>query len=483
LAGSEDGREDIDSLMASIYLRIAGDQNNKWVTRFKNSGFQPSGYPQGHWNINYGLLDIHRRNDWLLTIRGHNRYFTTHEAYPGANMYGRYLSYGFLEVTWPQSENNRGSSFKDEGWDWNNIPGTTSLHLPIEKLRANILNVDDFSGVEEMLISDQVFAGGTNWNHQDGVFAMKLHGHDKYDMGSFWANKSWFMFDSIIVCLGSDISNSISQYRTQTTLFQNVLDSKSEEFDIDGQVNNGWPYEQTWRDGQEVSIVDNRHIGYYIPDAENLIFIGREQQSRDQKDQRDTKGNVATLVWDHGKAPVKKGYEYAMLPGTTPVAMAELVKTMKSDHTVYQVLRKDSLVHALYYAPKKMTALALFNHNLGQSDSLILSNNRPALVMYRMQNDTLSMSVTDPDLEFYSGPDDSPVDENGRRKEVSIYSRKWYKTPSQPSVLDFSLKGKWKLISDDNRMQLTYLVDGNTQVSIPCEYGLASRVELAKKDD
>jgi len=103
--------------------------------------------------------------------------------------------------------------------------------------------------------------------------------------------------------------------------------------------------------------------------------------------------------------------------------------------------------------------------------------------MYRMQNDTLSMSVTDPDLEFYSGPDDSPVDENGRRKEVSIYSRKWYKTPSQPSVLDFSLKGKWKLISDDNRMQLTYLVDGNTQVSIPCEYGLASRVELAKKDD
>jgi len=36
--------------------------------------------------------------------------------------------------------------------------------------------------------------------------------------------------------------------------------------------------------------------------------------------------------------------------------------------------------------------------------------------MYRMQNDTLSMSVTDPDLEFYSGPDDSPVDENAEER-------------------------------------------------------------------
>ena len=217
LAGTPDGKDSIDRQMAGIYRKIAQDKTDKWDREFKAMGIEPAPYPHGHWDINYGLLSIHRRSDWLLTVRGHNRYFTTHESYPGANMYGRYLTYGHLEVTFPQTAKEDGSNFKDEGWDWNNIPGTTTLHVPLDKLRANILNVDDFSGVEEMLLSDEIFAGGTNFNQWQGLFAMKLHGHDKYDMGSFRANKSWFMFDSLVVCLGSNITNTISGYSTQTT--------------------------------------------------------------------------------------------------------------------------------------------------------------------------------------------------------------------------------------------------------------------------
>jgi chondroitin-sulfate-ABC endolyase/exolyase len=183
------GPQLFDTTMAAIYLQISSeDDNTSFAKDFIAKGIVPANFSHGHWDINYGLLSIHRRDNWLLTVRGHNRYFISHESYPGANMYGRYLTYGALELFYPNNTENKGSYFKDEGWDWNDIPGTTTLHVPLEKLRANVINADDYSGVEEMLLTDEVFAGGTHLGNQ-GIYAMQLHGNDKYDMGSFYANK------------------------------------------------------------------------------------------------------------------------------------------------------------------------------------------------------------------------------------------------------------------------------------------------------
>lgn len=143
--------------MASIYLKILGNKKDAWTAEFGKAGIEPAPYPHGHWDLNYGLLDIHRRADWLLTVKGHSRYIVANESYPAANIFGRYSSYGQLEVNFPQTLTNDGNSFKDGGWDWNNIPGTTTLHVPIDRLRAQIINADDFSGVEEMLLTDEVF--------------------------------------------------------------------------------------------------------------------------------------------------------------------------------------------------------------------------------------------------------------------------------------------------------------------------------------
>ena len=53
----------------------------------------------------------------------------------------------------------------------------------------------------------------------EGVFAMKLHENEKYN-GSLRARKSWFVFGSRIICLGSDIESDLPVH---TTLFQNAL--------------------------------------------------------------------------------------------------------------------------------------------------------------------------------------------------------------------------------------------------------------------
>src|SRR5699024_2405182 len=102
----------------------------------------------------------------------------------------------------------------EKGWDWNRWPGTTTKHLPLDKLKAE--------SPTEMLLTDEAYAGGLNIQKENGMYAMKLHENPKYDE-SFKARKSVFMFDNRIIALGSDIEDADSEYNTETTLFQNHL--------------------------------------------------------------------------------------------------------------------------------------------------------------------------------------------------------------------------------------------------------------------
>lgn len=480
MAGTPDGSSKIDTLMAAVYLKLNENRSSNLVGTFKKMGINPVGYTSGHWNLNYGLFDIHRREDWLLTIRGHNRYFISNESYPGANMYGRYIAYGQLEVRFPETKTNDGSNFRDEGWDWNNIPGTTTLHQPLNKLRANIINADDFSGIEEMLISDERFAGGTTFEKQ-GMFAMKIHGHDKYDMGSFRATKSWFMFDNLVVCLGSGIRNTIKEYPTQTTLFQNYLQQPADAIGVNGKEVTAFPYTAKGTSGKIFTIVDHRNIGYYIPDGKSVLLTKATQKSRDQKDIRETTGNFAKLIIEHGKAPVNEEYEYAMRVKTDQKEMEGMASVMNSEKPLYSVLQKDSIAHIVCYNAEQLTAMAIFNSNAKLSDALILNNSAPCLLMYKKGGDELQMSVTDPDLAFYEGPDDSPLTADGKRKEVSIYSRSWYRSPSKPSTIKMLIKGSWGVKSLSDRFQANVQPDGNTMLSIECADGLTSKIELIKQ--
>ena len=425
------------------------------------------------------MLAIHRRADWLLTVKGHNRYIVSHESYPGANVFGRYSSYGQTEVLLPQVGADNGNSFKDEGWDWNNLPGTTTLHVPIDELRANIVNADDFSGVEEMLLSDEIFAGGTNVDDLDGMFAMKLHGSDKYDLGSFRAIKSWFMFDDLVVALGSNITNDRKDRATQTTLFQNVLSDKNAAFYVNDVVSSAFPFEENWSDKNNVTILDDRQIGYYIPDGSRLVFAKKEQVSRNQKDLADTKGNVAKLIIDHGNAPTHNDYHYAMLLKTNANRLAEFKRKMIGKTPTYKVLQQDSLVHKLWYAPKNITAQAIFKASESLNDSLLVTTDKACLIMYKKENSGFNISVTDPDLGFYAGPDDTQILSDGKRKEESIYSKSWYGKPAQPSIVTVVVKGVWQVSSDGDGVTAT-TVNGNTKLTIPCKYGIASKFKLVR---
>lgn len=274
LAGSPDGKAEYDSEMASSYLRLisnSGVENDapEYMPKVSNAeerkaaklliekGFRPEPDPQGNIAMGYGCISVQRRSNWSAVARGHSRYLWAAEHYLGANLYGRYLAHGSLQILTAapgQTVTPATSGWQQEGFDWNRIPGVTSIHLPLEQLQAKVLNVDRYSGMEEMLYSDEAFAGGLSQQKMNGNFGMKLHEHDKYN-GSHRARKSYHFIDGMIVCLGSDIENTNTEFPTETTIFQLAVTDKA-----------GHDY---WRNyqGDKKVWVDHLGTGYYVPTA------------------------------------------------------------------------------------------------------------------------------------------------------------------------------------------------------------------------
>ena len=236
-AGSPDGTSAIDRELAEAYLRL--DADGRWSRQFTEAGFTAEDSPTGCHSYPFNCSLTYRQDDWSVTIAGHSRYLWSAEIYNGANHYGRYLTHGSMQILADGSPEISclGSGYQVAGWDWCHIPGATAAEIPMEAMKADVRNVDEFSGYEEMLLSDEWFAGGVTHKGNAGAYAMILHEHDKYN-GSLRARKSYFAFDNRVIALGSDLENFLPGSSLHTTLFQNVLNDPQR--DITG-VNGGIP--------------------------------------------------------------------------------------------------------------------------------------------------------------------------------------------------------------------------------------------------
>jgi len=470
LAGSPDRKQDIDTDMANAYLRLteAPYKCNKREESFRNlfsaKGFSPEQDPEGNKAMGYACVSIQRRNNWSAVARGHSRYLWAAEHYRGANLFGRYLAHGSLQImTAPQGEEVSSTSggWQEEGFDWGRIPGTTAIHLPVDQLEANILNVDVFSGYEEMLYSDEAFAGGISQEHRNGAFGMKLHEHDKYN-GSHRARKSFHFFDGVIVCLGSDIENTNNEYPTETTIFQlAVKDDAGHNYWKDYQGNGKY-----W--------IDHIGTGYYVPVAAKFEK-NFPQYSRKQNTGEKTEGDWVSLTVDHGKAPKGGSYEYAILPQTTQTEISSFAKKPS-----YKVLQKDRNAHIVRDLKSNTTSYILFETPDVLPKGLIQKVDTSCLIMLREHKQEAVLTVCQPDLALYRGPSDDIYDEQGKRIERSIYSRPWIGNPSQSIPVRIELKGKWEI--DETPECKTVSSDTKkTVLEFTCTDAASMEVKLHKK--
>ena len=482
MAGTSDGKEAYDESMAAAYLRLISDtpadaqepdympkvsnaQERKIAKQLMKQGFRAEEDPEGNLALGYGCVSVQRRDNWSAVVRGHSRYLWAAEHYLGHNLFGRYLAHGSMQILTAapgQTVTPATSGWKQEGFDWNRIPGATYIHLPLDLLKAKVMNVDTFSGMEEMLYSDEAFAGGLSQQQENGNFGMKLHEHDKYN-GTHRARKSYHFIGGTIVCLGTDIENDNADYPTETTIFQlAVNDAAGQEYWKNYQGNgNVW--------------MDHLNTGYYVP-VKASFEKNFPQRSRLQNSGKDTKGDWVSLVVNHGKAPKGGSYEYAVLPQTDAATMKAFAKKPG-----YKVLKQDRDAHIVQVPAEGICSYVLFETPQATLPGGLLQRTDTAcLVMVQKEaSDKYLLTVAQPDLALYRGDSDEALDENGKRIERSIYSRPWINNESGEIPVTVTLKGRWtveetpycKLVSADKKQ---------TVLCFTCKDGASFEVELKK---
>lgn len=443
------GERGIDKELAEAYLRLS--PQGKSVEKFKGMGFKEEAAPKGSWTMNMGSLQLHRRKEWLAGVKGYSRYLVGNETYIKNNLYGRYMSYGAFQIL---ESSLKESGYVQEGWDWKHFPGTTAINVPFEKLKSSISQVDTKSGVEEMLLSDETYSGGNSLNG-NGMFAMKLHEHPKYN-GTHKARKSLFFFDNRAILLGSGIENSDSENETHTTLFQNYLGQNMKN-----------SYTQN-----EDTIIDSQNNMYKVVEGDIVLKKGK-QESRDQNTGERTENNYELAYINHGKAPKNGKYHYSILIKGDEQEQDKFKKNSK-----YEVLNQDNNSHIVKDLKSNMTGYALFESGKVQNNRFIESVDTPSMILLQENDKEIQMSFVDPDLRLYEGKDEEQYDENGVMIERSIYSRPWIGNIGKEHITLVVLKGKY---TSENSSKVKSEIDGEfTKLSITSKNGEPVKIILKK---
>ena len=423
-----------DRGLAADYLRLVRNGDTPNARFFKKEGIKPAQAPQGFFVYNYGSAGIFRRADWMVTLKGYTTDVWGSEIYVKDNRYGRYQSYGSVQIMGKGNPVSRaGSGFVQEGWDWNRLPGTTTIHLPFELLDSPLKGTT-------MAHSKENFSGSSSLDGKNGMFAMKLmeRGYENFTP-DFVARKSVFCFDNRMICMGTGITNSNADYPTETTLFQTKYNGKDSKVGDD----NYWLH-----DGY-----DNY---YHVVDG-NVRTQVAEQESRHEKTRAVTKGTFSSAWIEHGKAPKDGTYEYMVLIQPSDSDLDELRKA-----SAYEVLQRDQTAHVVYDKKTGITAYAAFETYQPESDKLIASIPAETMVMYAKESAKgIRLSICDPNLNI---------------KEKAYTT----KEPSRPIRKEIRLKGHWTLTNPMENVQLEPQGE-NTVLTVTCQHGQPVEILMDNK--
>ncbi|MBB5937370.1 chondroitinase family polysaccharide lyase [Streptomyces zagrosensis] len=484
LAGPPDGHHDLDPEMGAAFLRLLPERptgtQRKIAERLAAAGVRAEAAPTGAWAYNYAALVVQRRDEWQVTVRGHNRYLWSTEVYEGANWYGRYNTYGHLHVLHRGTPvTNRDSGFQHDGYDWNRRPGTTTLHKSWDDLKADLTGT-----IEEMLLTEERFAGGHTIDGRNGMFAMRLREHPTHDE-THHARTSVFLFDNRVIALGTGIGNRDRHHQTETTLFQTHLATTNAPTYVGGpQPITAFPYQYpghpltsaTW-------LLDDKGLGYYLPAGQHLALTRSTQHSRRHGNGAPTRGDFATAWLRHGTAPQGARYAYAMLIGATPASMAAFAQRMADPSTApYTVHRADDGAHIVTDRATGITGYAAFEPTggLDADDGPVHAVDTPALLLVRADGDgALALSVCDPDLRLYEGRDPDQYEGGRYVGHWTAYSRPWLTHPSAAHTLRVTLRGRWRVADADagERCRAT-LRGGETVLAFRTVHGRPVQVRL-----
>lgn len=438
---SAEGNE-FDYQLASDYLRLCQDDTPE-ARYFRAQGIQEAVSPQGFWVYNYGAAGIFRRNNWMVTLKGYNTDVWGAEIYTRDNRYGRYQGYGSVQIMGQSSR--KASGYDENGWDWNRVPGTTTIHLPLDLL-------NDPSDVT-MLYSKEQFAGSNSLEQKHGMFTIKLmECAEKNFTPDFVARKSVFCFENRMICMGTGISNSNHEWPTETTLFQSsfIKDTHLIKVGGIGQREIGFEQDFDCNKGQLFCIEDSYGNYYYIKKGRGRVQIAN-QESRHEKKQTITHGVFASAWIEHGKAPHNEAYEYMIWVQPTNKELQKY-KTLQT----YKVLQQNDTAHIVYDCLTGITAYSIFDIVSLKMDSVFISLPAETMIMRKNDHGKMKISVCTPDLNF---------DKKNPNSLSHIIKKQ------------LRVKGAWKVETHEKRVNILQK-DKNTLIEVICQDGQPVEFQL-----
>jgi chondroitin-sulfate-ABC endolyase/exolyase len=398
------GTGERDDSLAAVYNRVWGAGANPLLTPIAPEN------ATGFYQFNYGPFGMYTNSHYAVTLKGMNKDFWGAEIYATSNRYGRYQSYGTIEVMYDGVPATT-SGMNANGYNWNHPPGTTTMRMPDARLvaigdRQDQYTTKRFSGA---LAFGNLFTPSNMLDTlygSSGMFAMDFQqsAHSVNHNTSFVFKKSVFAHNGMLVALGSNISNNNATDSTVTTLFQNSLQATANPININGTNETAFPFDGTLAASSNNYLINSYNTGYFVPGNNDEIVVTKQNNiSANQSGTGTTTGNISYAYINHKTVPSNREYEFVIMPNTNATTMANLATAMGNVSTQpYTVLQKDSMAHILKFNADSVYGYALFkaNSSLPTNSGIIKNNSKPVMVMTKTICDSLYLSLTNPDLNF-----------------------------------------------------------------------------------
>ena len=417
----------------TVDLDLASYYNYFFMT--KKYANAPDMNLEGFYQFNYSPLGIYRFDNWIAAMRCPTTNFWGAEIYAETNRFGRYQSHGTLEVLYDGPLERSGYPTKGhKGWDWNVIPGSTTVHYTSWKEMMPGANETDRFDQKSLTTN---FSGALSWGNC-GLFAAA------FDQGDSWGKqrfeptnlrfcKSVFAIDGMLISLGSDIS-AVGDYAdnrlTATNLFQVVGGKENCPLIINGKEVKGDRVESLNLKKKDAWLIAPNTTGYYIPAGNDSLIVQSVEQYVPASSglQNRLKSMKATKAYiNHGIKPKDKGYCFVVVPNTTSQKMAMLVKQLQKKEGLFEVLSTQDSIHVLKHHSSGTITYSLFAPASHLAYGCLRSSDTELLFMERMdkKENMLDIALCNPDL---------------RPQPSEVYG--WIATPTYVS---FVLNGEWAL--------------------------------------
>ncbi len=462
LVGTPTDPQQLDLEVAAAYLRLV--PNAADAEPYRDLDLAPEPHPQGTFVMPYAGLLSHRRDDWLVSLRGQSKYVWASERQDQHNRFGVFHGMGQLEVLSSGGPvTAKDSGWQNVGWDWARFEGTTVPHLPLQRLSQ--------AWPTNHTYSRHTFMGGLSHRGSQGVSGMILDQTVKPET-SFAGRKSWFFLDNQVICLGSDISCDEPEYPLQTNLCQKGLAPNDEgehaPIVVDGEQVTVFPDERQLDPARPHWFIDPYQVGYYLPAGQTATVARQHQTSRSTWDEVDTEGDMVVAWIDHGVAPTDGDYEYMLVVRATPETMRSL-----SAEPPYLVIQRDQDAHIIHHAASGLWGCVLFveqevaPHAADEEILPVKAVDRPCLIMAETSDDgQLHLSVADPDLNLVDGVNQA------RALQVTLRGP-WRLLEARGTVCAWELEG----VADNVR--IVSADADETVLEIICEHGASYDISLA----